>query len=226
MTLPRGEAAAPDGARLVDNFELEASLEADDGVVELERVLAACAGLRVYGLAPGPRRWGLTDVAVDLGDAGIEVVRLTFRTRDRRVVTVASRLDTVDRDPLVERLATPLLFASLREHLAGQPTTAIMAAIDAWPRWAPEVGGWRYGQSGHGSRPVRLAAPADETAPQVLATVGVAPEELATLALNAELIVPGGPFAALLATAHRRHLAQRWWDAPRRPWRPSASVAS
>lgn len=199
-------------------------LEADDGVVEVGLVLPhltfpwAC-------LPEGPRRWAPTDLAVEADEVALQVVRMTYRTVGDRAVVVAGARADIDVDYLAERLATPLLFAHYRRLGGGLPPASIMAALRGEPVWA-EAGsagadGWRIGQAGVGERPVRLGHCAAAEGHLLVASHGVAEEELITLIGTLEPLVRPGGRADALHLRHRRALAQRWWDAPRVPWAPT-----
>lgn len=188
-------------------------------MVEIGRVLAV-AGVPVAAIPPGPRRWAPSDVAAEVEGDRVTAVRVTFRSLGDRVVVVAGAADDIEVDWLAERLATPLLFAHFRTVRPGVPAAGIMAALQGEPIWEQEHDGWRVGRAGVGTRPVRLAHRPVAGGHLVVAAHGVAQEEVTTLLGQVAVVSPGTEEAADLHTRHRRALAQRWWDAPRTPWRP------
>lgn len=205
-------------------LDIEQQVEAEDGVVEVPRVLPhltfswAC-------VPAGPRRWAPTDLAVEADGEVLLSARMTYRTVGDRVVVVAGARPEVDVDGLAGRLATPLLFARHHHRRTGQGLTpaAIMSASRGEPIW--DAGdareGWAWGHAGVGDRPVRLAHRVLPTGHLLLAAHGVAAEEVATLVGTLQDLAEAGRVAEDLHMRHRRALAQRWWDAPRVPWTPS-----
>lgn len=190
-----------------------------DGVADLSGVLAACR-LPVRVPAAGGRGWRLADVAADADGATVTAVRLAFRADERRL-TVVTAAPGGDRDRWAAAVAAPLLFAALRHQVDGASASAVARAVDPAPRWTTTVGGWRVGDSGTDAAPVRLAARQDDDALLVIGASGVAPAEVAVTARSLEVLGSGSDRARALAVEHRRSLAQRWWDAPRRPWGPA-----
>lgn len=202
-----------------ESISLDEALEADDGVVEVTRVMPH---LRFpwMALPAGPRRWAPTDLSVEVEDDGLRMVRLTYRTVGDRSVVVAGAGPDADLDWMAERLSTPLLFAHLRKANAGLSPTAIMAALDCQAEWTLEADGWRIGTWGVGSRPVRLAHRSTAEGHVMLASHGVAEEELTALVTGLVDLTDDEEAVVDLHTRHRKALAQRWWDAPRTPWVP------
>ncbi|CAN5474500.1 hypothetical protein BH23ACT9_BH23ACT9_02150 [soil metagenome] len=205
-------------------MDVEGTLEADDGVVEVARVVPHLT-FPWAALPAGPRRWAPTDLSVEVDDGRLHLVRLTYRTVGDRCVVIAGAAPGVEVDWLAEQLATPLLFAHHRRAGGGLPPVAIMAALAGEPVWnGSGVGGWRHGRSGVGERPVRLAHLAEDDGHLLVAAHGVAEEEVITLVgtlipLTAD--ASDSDETADLHQRHRRALAQRWWDAPRVPWTPA-----
>lgn len=202
----------------MDTISLTESLEADDGVVEVTRVVPHLS-FPWMALPAGPRRWAPTDLSVEVEEDGLRLVRLTYRTVGDRSVVVAGAEEGTDLEWMAERLSTPLLFAHLRKSNAGLSPTAIMSALDCQAEWGTEADGWRFGTWGVGSRPVRLALRSGAKGHVMVAAHGVAEEEL--MALVGGLVDLADEEAVIdLHTRHRKALAQRWWDAPRTPWVP------
>lgn len=200
--------------------DLEERLEAEDGVVEVDRIMPLLT-FPWAALEPGPRRWAPTDLSVEIEDEQLTIVRLTYRTVGDRAVVVAGARSEVDVDWLAERLSTPLLFAHFRRMNAGLPPAAVMSALEVDAVWDEgEADGWRLGHCGVGARPVRLAHMAQEEGHLLVASHGVAAEEASTLLSSLVPLAAGGEAAYDLHVRHRRALAQRWWDAPRTPWTP------
>ncbi len=206
---------------------VEQRFEAEDGVVEVQRV-APHLDFAWAVLQPGPRRWAPTDLSVesDLDVEGvaagdIDVVRMTYRTVGDRVVVLAGARVGVDVDALAERLAKPLLFAHLRKVHTTAPVAAIVAALEPTPTWESAAdAGWLQGQAGRGERPVRLFHRTTNAGHILVAVHGVAAEEATTLVKGLTMLDADGEVVAELHERHRRALAQRWWDAPRTPWTP------
>lgn len=202
---------------------LEQSLEAEDGVVEVQRVRPHLDVPWVV-VEPGPRRWAPTDLSVEIAEDGsrLELVRMTYRTVGERSIVVAGLRPEGDVDHTAQRLTTPLLFAHLRRVHPKATVAAIMAAIDSTPTWGePAADGWRSGVAGSGDRPVRLAHVTRSDGHVLVASHGVAEEELATILASAvEVTRDDAHLLDDLHVRHRRALAQRWWDAPRTPWVP------
>lgn len=205
------------------SMDLEQSLEAEDGVVEVQR-LRPHLDFAWAVVEPGPRRWAPTDLSVEVSEDGqsLDVVRMTYRTVGERTLVVAGLRPDADVDAMAQRLATPLMFAHLRRVHADATVSAIVAAMDCTPRWEV-VGaeGWRTGVAGIGDRPVRIAQLAREDGHVLIAAHGVAEEEVATIVAALETVTADDEdVLADLQTRHRQALAQRWWDAPRVPWVP------
>jgi hypothetical protein len=204
-------------------IDLEQSLEAEDGVVEVA-LLRPHLDLPWAVVEPGPRRWAPTDLWVGVSEDGrtVELVRMTYRTVGDRSVVVAALRPGADVDAAADKLATPLLFAHLRRVHADAPVASIVAAMDCTPTWDEQQDGWRTGHAGVGERPVRLAHLAEDDGHVLIAMHGVAEEEAATI-LRSLVRVTAEDEAVLadLHTRHRQALAQRWWDAPRVPWTPT-----
>ena len=202
-------------------LDLELDLEADDGVVDVVRVVDHLT-FTWAALPAGPRRWAPTDLSVDTQDGVVQLVRLTYRTVGDRAVVIAGALPGVDVDALAERLATPLLFAHHQRRGGGMAAAAVLAALRGEPIWdAPAADGWRTGQAGVGERPVRLVQRTGGDGHLVIASHGVAAEEVTALVACLVPLSPGGQAVTELHDRHRRALAQRWWDAPRAPWQPT-----
>jgi hypothetical protein len=201
--------------------ELERSLEADDGVVEVRR-LRPHLDLPWAVLPPGPRRWAPTDLSAEVAVDGprLDAVRMTYRTVGERSVVVAGLRPEVDVDAAAERLATPLVFAHLRRVHPEAPIATLVSVLACPPRWDRAAeDGWRAGVAGVGERPARLAHLALEDGHLLVAAHGVAEEELRTLVAGLQRVSRDDEQALeALHTRHRRALAQRWWDAPRVPW--------
>lgn len=202
--------------------DLERELEAEDGVVEVDRVVPHLT-FPWAALEAGPRRWAPTDLSVEVEGDRLTAVRLTYRTVGDRAVVVAGAAAGMDVDWLAERLSTPLLFAHHRKVDPSIPASSIMAVLESDAVWDVHGadGGWRFGHCGVGSRPVRLAHRSEAAGHLLVAAHGVAPEELDTMLATLEPVVAGSPVADELHIRHRRALAQRWWDAPRTPWTPA-----
>lgn len=199
---------------------LEAELAADDGVLEVARVLKHM-DFPWMALPAGPRRWAPTDLSVEVGETGPEVARMAYRCMGDRTVVVAGARPDVDADALGERLTTPLLFAYFRRSAEDTDPADIVAAVQADPEWQDgEVDGWRVGEAGAGGRPARLAVRRAEGGQVVVAAHGVAVEEFTTILGQLEPLEAGSAVAAELHERHRRALAQRWWDVPRTPYTP------
>ncbi len=202
------------------SVDLEQQLEAEDGVVEVERLMPHLT-FPWASLRPGPRRWAPTDLSVETEDDELTAVRLTYRTVGDRSVVVAGGVPGIDLNWLTERLATPLLYAHFRKTQSNISPSAVMAALEGEARWEDPTGeGWRFGVIGVGNRPVRLAHRETEEGHLLVAAHGVASEELTTLVAGLVPLEHGSPEADDLHSRHRRALAQRWWDAPRTPWTP------
>ena len=208
--------------------DLEQHLEAEDGVLDATRVLEH---LRLpWALLPaGPRRWAPSDLHVEVEGDAITAVRMTYRTVGHRSIVIAGCAPHLDVDVVAERLATPLLFAHFRRTAeSSMPPAAMIAALRGEPVWE-EVrsdAGWRFGQAGVGSRPVRLVEREEEGGRVVVGGHGVAAEEMDTVVLSLVAVGEDAEQDAELAVRHRRALAQRWWDAPRAPWTPAQRSAS
>ena len=200
--------------------DLEQQLEAEDGVIDVDRVMPHL-DFPWASLPPGPRRWAPTDLSVEVEEDTLSAVRLTYRTVGDRAVVVAGARPDVDVDWMAERMATPLLFAQLRKTNAGVAPASLMAALETEMQWdEPTDDGWTFGRCGVGSRPVRLAHRSSEEGHVIVAASGVAIEELTTLVGSLVDLTDDPEAADELHVRHRRALAQRWWDAPRTPWTP------
>lgn len=200
---------------------LEDVLEADDGVVEVARVMAHLP-FRWMSLNPGPRRWAPTDLFAEVDGGAITQVRMTYRTVGDRVVVVAGAPAESAADDLARRVATPLLFAHVRRTRSDLPPVAIASSLQDGVVWDEQVGEWHFGHVGGGARPVRIAHLAHPEGHTLMASHGIAVEEHTTLVSAMEELHDGGEVARELHRRHRRALAQRWWDAPRAPWRPDS----
>ncbi|WP_370328310.1 hypothetical protein [Euzebya sp.] len=200
--------------------DLEEHLQAEDGVVEVAKVLAHL-DFPWAVLPAGPRRWAPSDLSVEVDGDRLSAVRMTYRTVGDRVVVVAGCRAGVDVDDLAERLSTPLMWTHLRRLRRELPPAAILAALRGEPEWESGIGaGWRFGVAGVGERPVRLAHRRHDAGDVLVAVHGVAREEVDTLVASLEAVEPGSELTEDLGVRHRRALAQRWWDAPRAPWTP------
>lgn len=207
--------------------DLVSAMEAEDGIVEVGRVLAHL-DMPWMALPPGPRRWAPADLSVEVEQDVLQVVRMTYRTVGNRAVVVAACRPGVEIDWLAEQLATPLLFAHYRRAQATMAPGAIMAAIQGEPVWddqttwddEPRGEGWQFGLAGFGSRPVRLACTRGENGSILMAAHGLAEEEATTVVSSLVPLTSDCELATDLHVRHRRGLAQRWWDAPRAPWDP------
>lgn len=203
--------------------DFEARFEAEDGVVEVMRVMDQL-DFPWAVLPPGPRRWAPSDLSVEgVGDR-LQMVRMIYRTVGDRAVVVAGTRSDADTDELAKQLSTPLLFAHYR-RLNNGVSPAVMSVMESVPVWETVRGdGWEFGQCGVGSRPARLARRRYEGGHVVVSSHGVASEEMTTL-IAGLVDLHGGEgdraVAEELAVRHRRALAQRWWDAPRTPWQPA-----
>lgn len=219
-----------DDARNADRLDL-AAVEDDDGVVDLEAAVARAA-MPVLVVEPGPRRWSLDDVSAEVDDGVVVEVRLRFRCDDVRSVVLATEaVARGDRAPgaLSHRVATALAFEVWRRtgDAAGRAPFRAVTDADLFPRGG--TSGWREVAvtSAPADAPVRLLEAVDEAGRAtgvVLAGSGVAFEELATLASGLRRCDAAD--VARLRVEHRRRLAQRWWDAPRTPWRPDERAAA
>lgn len=214
-----------------------AAVEDDDGVVDLVACVAR-APMPVLAIPAGPRRWALHDVSAEEDAHGRVVeVRLLFRCDPVRTVVVASEPQARaagDPDGLARRVATGLAFEGWRR--AATPQVAPFRALgagDLVPAPAGAIDGLEQGPwrafavpGGPGEAPVRVLvgdSPHGRGDGVVVAGAGVAFSELATLAGAASPC--GREDAERLQVEHRRRLAQRWWDAPRTPWRPDQRTA-
>ena len=214
------------------NGDLVDALAGEDGVLELPKVLAA-ARIPVRGLTPGPRRWALSWISADGSDDQVDEVALGFHTADGRsaVIAQAAALPPLE---LAERVATPLALDAWRSKGLGNTASFAVSRAASEAVWRdggapprPGVGAalmWAKGHLAVGDAPpVRLAAAEDGAAERlgvVLATLGVAEEEVDHLLSSVAVLEPGDALARELQVGYRRHLAQRWWDAPRQPYRP------
>jgi hypothetical protein len=201
---------------------LERMLEADDGVIEVDRV-GAVLDFPWVALPAGPRRWAPTDLSVEVDGDRVSLVCTTYRALGDRVVVLAAGGPEVDADDVGQRLSTPLPFAHVRAQGAGMRPEELLATLRGQPVWdgeAPPHPAWRYGTAGVGDRPVRVAHQAGPDGHLLLAAHGVALEEVRTIVDGLERVAPGSPEQQDLHVRYRRALAQRWWDAPRTPWTP------
>ncbi|HUG84485.1 MAG TPA: hypothetical protein VMM13_07960 [Euzebya sp.] len=200
--------------------DLEQELEAEDGVVDLMRLVDRLSFPWV-ALPAGPRRWAPTDLSVEVEGSVVQLARLTYRTVGDRAVVVAGAVPSVDSDALADRLATPLLFAYHQRRRGGGSAAVMMAAVRGELIWEDVASGdWRVGTVGAGDRPVRLLQRTGADGHLVIAAHGVALEEISAMADGLVPLVPGDDVVSDLHARHRRGLAQRWWDAPRAPWTP------
>ena len=217
--------------RAPDEIELS-SVEDGDGVVDLGAVVAQAA-VPVPVIAPGPRRWSLEDVSAEATREGeVEEVRLRFRCDPVRTVVVASEPPAraaADPRGLARRVATGLAFEAWR-RLATPGSGPFRALGDrdlvrvrdrAGAAWSSFVV-----PSSPAQAPVRLlvgrsGCPEDGV---VVAASGIAFEELQALAEGMAPCTEAD--VARLRVEHRRRLAQRWWDAPRTPWRPDERASA
>ena len=209
----------------------EEALAAGDGVIDVIRLVSQLTF--DWKVVPaGPRRWAPTDVSVEVDDGRIMIARATYRSLGDRAVTLAGADDEVETNWLAGRLATPLLFADYRRSHPEASPAAALAVVAAKPVWGelviPQGDGsspWRIGRVEGSSRPVHLAALRNGNGQQMLASYGIAADEL--MALIPTLLDPAedGDVIRDMHVRHRRALAQRWWDAPRTPW-PQPSTGS
>lgn len=200
--------------------DLEQELEAEDGVVDLMRLVDHMTFPWV-ALPAGPRRWAPTDLSVEVAGTVVQLARLTYRTVGDRAVVVAGALPSVDVDGLAERLATPLLFSYYQRRGSGASAAVMLAAMRGELAWEDTAAtGWRTGAAGAGDRPVRLVQRTGADGHLVIAAHGVALEEVTAMVAGLVPLAPRSEVVADLHARHRRALAQRWWDAPRAPWTP------
>lgn len=197
---------------------LETAIEADDSVVEIPRIMAYLP-YPLAGVPAGPRRWAPVDVWADVEDNQFNEVRVTYSALGDRSITVVAAPVGVDVNDLVMRVATPLLFAQFRKQHGALPTGAVMAALSGEPIWPGRCGDWQVGRCGVSDRPLRVAAQVGDGTHVVIAN-GVAQEEFETILSGVFFLEGPGQEANQLGERHRKALAERWLNAPRRPYRP------
>lgn len=198
---------------------LERAIEAQDSVVEIPRLLAVLP-FSLAALPAGPRRWAPVDVWADIQDNAIHEVRVTYTAMGDRSITIVAAPHRVEINELIMRVATPLLFAQFRKQHGTLPTGAVMAALSGEPIWPSQTGQWQLGRCGVNDRPLRIAAQTDTNGIHAIIANGVAQEEFETILGTITFLNGPSPEATKLGERHRKALADRWLNAPRRPYRP------
>lgn len=196
---------------------LETTIEAPDGVIEIPRIMALCP-FAIVDLPAGPRRWEPVDVWADTEDDVFHEVRVTYQTQGERSITTVAAPQHSDVNELALRVAMPLLFAQFRQDHGTLPTGPIMAALASEPAWPGQVGEWTVGRCGVSEKPLRLAS-RQANGTHLIIGKGVSAEEFETLLGTLATIDGPGEEADRLGARHRKALADRWFNAPRTPYR-------
>ncbi|WP_336250624.1 hypothetical protein, partial [Stomatohabitans albus] len=191
---------------------------ADDSVIEIPRIMAYLP-FPLAMIPAGPRRWAPVDVWAGIHENTFHEVRVTYSAAGDRSITVVAAPHGVDINDLVMRVATPLLFAQFRKQHGTLPTGAVMAALSGEPIWPSKHGEWTLGRCGVSDRPLRVGAYVKDGIHLLIAN-GVSCEEFETLLSSVTFLTGPGPDADILGERHRKALADRWLQAPRRPYRP------